>query len=219
MDLDLDDLRALIAAGEGSKVEFKRGLPRAPKVARTLAAFANTRGGHFLVGVEDRGGVPGAPHPPDTARELRDIAAHFVRPALRPTVQILELDGRPVVVASVPLSDRRPHEVDREDGTVEIPVRLGSSTRAARGAALEALRRGRSPSGTAGLDALERAVLEWVARQGDAGTDSQGRCTPQAYAKSRNIGTVRARRAFVKLERAGHLIGHGAGSQRFYSRP
>jgi len=219
MNLDAEDVRRLIAAGEGSKVEFKQGLPRAPKVARTLAAFANTRGGHFLVGVEDRGAVLGAPHPAQTARELREIAIHSIRPPLRPTVQVLDLDGLPIVIASIALSSHRPHEVDREDGTVEIPVRIGSSTRAARGAALEALRNGRSPKGRSGLDALERSVLDWIGRQGDGGTQSQGRCTPQAFAKASNVGVARARRAFVKLERAGHLIGHGTGSRRFYSRP
>lgn len=219
MDLDADDLRGLIAAGEGSKIEFKRGLPRAPKVARTLAAFANTRGGHFIVGVDDRGELIGAPRPTETRRELRAIATDLVRPSLSPAVQIVELDGLAIVVASVALSDRRPHEVDRESGSVEVPARVGSSTRAAKGAALAALREGRSPRGRAGLDRFERSILEWIERQGDAGGIAEGRCTPRAFAQARNVGTARARRAFIKLERAGHLIGHGSGSRRSYSRP
>lgn len=48
-------LREVIAAGEGRQVEFKRGLPRDEKTARTLVAFANTRGGLLIVGVGDRG--------------------------------------------------------------------------------------------------------------------------------------------------------------------
>ena len=62
-------------------------------------------------------------------------------------------------------------------------------------------------------------VLAWIEDQGDAGTTDQGRATVQAFARARNVGVARARRAFVKLERAGRLVGHGSGARRFYARP
>lgn len=219
MGLDADDVRRIAAEGEGSRVEFKRGLPRESKVARTLAAFANTRGGTLLVGVDDRGGMIGAPRPQDTAREVVRIASQFVEPPLAPTVQVLEVDGVAVVAVRVGLSDRRPHSVERGSGERELPVRIGSSTRAARGPSLDALRAGRSPRGRSGLDSFERSILDWVARQADPGTRGAGRATPQAFAKARNVGLTRARRAFVKLERDGYLVAHGERSRPTYGLP
>ena len=45
------DLAALIAAGEGETLEFKRSVAELDQVAQTAAAFANTRGGIVLIGL------------------------------------------------------------------------------------------------------------------------------------------------------------------------
>jgi hypothetical protein len=219
MDVDAEDVQRLAAGGEGARVEFKRGLPRAPKVARTLAAFANTRGGHFMVGVDDRGRLIGAPRPDRTAVELAEIGRTLVEPPIDVATRVVRVGDVRVVVGWVRASDRRPHSVERAPGERETPVRVGSSTRAAAGATLRSLSEGRRPGGRSGLDAFERAVLAWVERQGDSGTSGQGRCTPRAFAKARNVGVARARRAFVKLERSGHLLAHGEGAGRTYGLP
>lgn len=217
--LEEEDVRSLIAAGEGSRVEFKRGLPRPAKVARTLAAFANTRGGSYLVGVDDRRKVLGAPRVAQTVEDLKAIADDFVRPPLEPLLSVVRIDSKPVVVAVVGLSPARPHVVTRDDGSEETPVRIGSSTRSAQGAALTAIQGGAKAGGLAGLRPLERQILSWVAARGDAGTGAFGRCGPRAFAQDCNVGLVRARRAFDRLERAGRLLGFGSGAGRTYSLP
>lgn len=56
-------VEALVAAGEGPEIEFKKQVPTDPngrkKVCRTLAAFANGHGGHMLFGVDDDGQIAG----------------------------------------------------------------------------------------------------------------------------------------------------------------
>src|SRR5262245_16438696 len=102
------EILALIAEGEGKQLEFKSGLPRDERAARTLAAFANTRGGTLLVGIGDRGEVLGAPHPRETARKLRAIASANVEPPVSIDVALVDVDGRPIVCCWVPLSASRP---------------------------------------------------------------------------------------------------------------
>lgn len=155
-----EELAALIARGEGKELEFKRGLPRDEKAARTLTAFANTRGGVLLVGVGDRGELLGAPHPARTAQRLREIATHGVEPPLRVEVELVKLAERTLVVCSVPVSPARPHSVLRAGGDPETVVRSGSSNRAAEGATLRALREQRTSKRS--LTELERRVLDWV---------------------------------------------------------
>jgi predicted HTH transcriptional regulator len=49
---DTDVLEQLISKGEGVQLDFKQSINNQKKIARTLAAFANNRGGKLLVGVQ-----------------------------------------------------------------------------------------------------------------------------------------------------------------------
>jgi hypothetical protein len=77
--LSAEDVLAALAKGEGTRREFKRTLPRDDKVARTLCAFANTRGGLLLVGVTDRKRVHGVHRADDVAGELERHPAALER--------------------------------------------------------------------------------------------------------------------------------------------
>jgi hypothetical protein len=208
MRLGADELLAAIAAGEGKCTEFKRGLPSGDKLARTLAAFANTRGGLLLIGVGDRGEIVGAPRPRETMREVREIARACIEPALQIDLSVVRIGERTIVACSVPVSRERPHSTPRRDGSREVVVRAGSSNRAADGATAKALRARRGSE--ADLPELERRILEWVRSR------SGGPATVAAFCEARNIGKQRARRAFVELERSGLLVGHGPAPRRLY---
>lgn len=220
MRIQAQELLARIAAGEGPRLEFKSGLPAEHKVARTLAAFANSRGGLLLVGVADDRRLLGAPHPDATLASLRQIAAELVEPALTPALSIAELPGSQgpcrIVTCWQPRSALGPHRVQTLEGQSEYPLRLGASNRAAAGASLRALLAGQSPGPK---DALERRILEWVdARPRERRGGGTG-ATAAAFAQEQNIGLARARKAFLALERGGHLFGSGSGNERFFSRP
>ena len=211
MELAPEELARRIAEGEGKTLEFKRGLPGSPKVARTLAAFANTRGGLLLIGVGDRGELVGAPRPRESLATLRRIAAEWVEPALALQAGVVELEGVRLVWASVPLSPARPHAALDAQGERELVVRVGSSNRRASEATLRALRA--QVSGSGSLDELERSILHWLAARprGEHGV------TVDEFARERNIGRQRARRAFTHLELAGRVVAHGSGAQRRYA--
>ena len=52
---DTEELEQLISKGEGVQQDFKQSISSSRKIARTLAAFANNRGGKLLIGVKDSG--------------------------------------------------------------------------------------------------------------------------------------------------------------------
>lgn len=211
MELTPEELARRIAEGEGKTLEFKRGLPGAPKVARTLAAFANTRGGLLLIGVGDRGELVGAPRPRETLASLRQVASEWVEPALELQAGVVELAGVRLVWGSVPLSPARPHAALDAQGARELVVRVGSSNRRASEATLKALKA--QVSGSGSLGELERSILRWLATRslGEHGV------TVDEFVRERNIGRQRARRAFTHLELAGRVVAHGSGAQRRYS--
>ena len=54
-----EELRALIARGEGQRAEFKAAEADAADLARAITALANSGGGTLLLGVVDDGSIPG----------------------------------------------------------------------------------------------------------------------------------------------------------------
>jgi predicted HTH transcriptional regulator len=49
----------LIAQGEHQQLDFKHSITDSKRIARSLAAFANTDGGTLLIGVKDNGNISG----------------------------------------------------------------------------------------------------------------------------------------------------------------
>jgi len=203
--------------GEGARIEFKRVLPRDERAARTLCALANTRGGLLLVGVTDEGRIHGVHRPEVVTGKLARISRKLLDPALPIATQIVEVGGPRVVACVVPRSGVRPHAVVPGRGEREIFVRVGSSNRAADGATLEALLRGGGPGG--GANGIEGEIVAWVRSQRSQRARPAGAATVERFARARNVGEARARRAFVKLERRGLLVAHGAGRSRVYTAP
>lgn len=214
MNLTSQDVARSILKGEGTRREFKRILPRDGKAARTMCAFANTRGGLLLVGVTDKKKVHGVHRPEEIIAALASASEHGIDPPLSVELQALEVDGPRVVACSVPLSKDRPHALLLPDGSSEVVIRVGASNRIASGPTLEALRNQRSSRRN--LTRLDERVLEWVRRDSKRTSHPGGTATVARFAKQNNIGEGRARRAFIKLERLGLLVGHGSGRARIF---
>ncbi len=215
--LSAADVVECTAGGEGTRLEFKRVLPRDERAARTLCAFANTRGGLLLVGVTDRGRIHGVHRPETVTDRLSSLAEERVDPPLRVDLQVVAVAGPRVVACSVPFSSARPHAVLLGDGEREIVVRVGASNRIADGPTLQAL--SRIVGARRGNDPLERRILAWIARNASDRSRPAGSATVGAFARSSNVGEARARRAFVGLEQRGLLVGHGTGRTRVYTAP
>lgn len=216
MHLTASDLLSCLRKGEGPRVEFKRRLPRDERAARTLCAFANTRGGLLLVGVTDRGRVHGLHHPDEVSQRICALGESFLSPALRVEVQVIEVHGPRVVACSVPFSRERPHAVVMPDGERQFLVRVGSSNRIADGPTLAALRL--ATRARRGSNALEENILSWVRSQ-TRSAQPGGTATVARFARQANVGENRARRAFVKLESLGLIVGHGSGRARVFVCP
>lgn len=55
----LHKITRLIASGESETLDFKQTISDASKIAKTLVAFANNKGGTLLIGVRDNGSISG----------------------------------------------------------------------------------------------------------------------------------------------------------------
>jgi tetratricopeptide (TPR) repeat protein len=95
--MNVEELEALISQGEGPGVEFKRldeKSDQGQKLAKTMAAFANSGGGVLLLGVNDRGIIEGIddklskPGESKSNKEMDKLTAlaRNLNPPLRPEI-------------------------------------------------------------------------------------------------------------------------------------
>ena len=118
-----NQLNDLIVQGEHTRLEFKRSLSSAYRIARTLAAFANTSGGTLLIGITDSGKLVGVASEFREMAKIEEAADRLVEPALAISYKTLAPDGRLVLIITVSESDEKPHYVVDEAGKRTIYVR------------------------------------------------------------------------------------------------
>lgn len=102
MKMAPDDVKTLIANGENERLELKASLPTPQEVARHLAALANTSGGHLVLGVKEPSQAIGVNERKAVA--VLNSARQHLSPPIEISVQALQLDGHPIVIATVPKS-------------------------------------------------------------------------------------------------------------------
>lgn len=113
--MTIDELRELIARGEGPTIEFKREWPQrgdvTAEIGSELIAFANTQGGHLSIGVNDNGVVVGVT---GDWRKLEERLMDICRVCSPPIALIVEevaIEGKSILVAHVPEGKDKPYRV------------------------------------------------------------------------------------------------------------
>ena len=113
--MDVRQLFKLIDQGESQVLDFKYCISDSRKIARTLAAFANTDGGRLLIGVRDNGTIAGVQS--EEEFYMIDAAASlFCKPALKYHVVQHKSDGKTVLEVKIEKSDTRPVYSKDESG-------------------------------------------------------------------------------------------------------
>jgi hypothetical protein len=163
-DLPVDlqaSVEALLAAGEGPQVEYKRQLPdtaeQKRRTLKTTAAFATQDGGTIVFGIDpDELTVTGLGD--QDSKSLRDRLYALVHGTVVPppgvTVTDHQIDGKTILVLDVPPGPEPPYGLAVDKGSRDKPefyIRRGSSTYPAQPGELRRAARSRPPAeGTGG---------------------------------------------------------------------
>jgi len=144
----LSQLKALVSAGEGLHLEFKRKASFPEKIAREIIAFANTQGGILLIGVDDNKSLAGVRYPEEETLVVRQVLERHGRPPLLYKEEIIPLsEKRFIVKLSIPQSERRPHYFIGAKGERETYVRQSDMSIKASREMQEIVRRSKSDKG------------------------------------------------------------------------
>ena len=118
-----DVLRLWIQDGEHLQQDFKEKITSSQKIAKTVVAFANSKGGNILVGVKDTGGIVGV----DVVQEkfmIETAINQYIYPKIVVGYQVLGLGKKQVLVVKVPEGIQKPYYSLVETGKNTAFVRI-----------------------------------------------------------------------------------------------
>lgn len=201
------ELKELIEGGENIHCEFKRKFSTTEKISREMIAFANTKGGFILFGVDDNKEIVGVESEKSESELIKDAALNYCEPPLEFNLEYIDMNGKEVVVAEIPESDKKPHrlqdflsEFDINKAVVTIRVNDKSIQ-----ASKEMVRILRAQANDLQLKKYsigptEKVVFDYLAKNETI--------TVKTLSGLVNISERRASRTLVKLVRANLLMIH-----------
>lgn len=122
----MDDKRyllSLVSEGEHQQQDFKYRVDDACKLAKSVSAFANTDGGRLLIGVRDDGHLSGV-RSEEEIYMMHQAAYKYCQPEASIKFDTYHAEGRTIVIATVPLSDKRPVCAQDEEGRMRAYIRI-----------------------------------------------------------------------------------------------
>ncbi len=211
--MTLQELSRLASSGEGPFLEFKKKVPRPERIAKEIIAFANTRGGRLLLGVDDDGSVTGLRDAGEEEFSLHSALGAFCDPPVHFDVFRVEVaHRRDAVVVQVPESATKPHYLVTENGKgpERVPyVRVEDRSIEASVERIELMKTSRAEPVRFEFGENERLLMRYL--------DEYGRITVSEFAMAANISEVVASETLVTLTRANVLIIHPGKDGDFFT--
>lgn len=197
----------LIEEGENLQCEFKRHFTTSEKIAREMIAFANTKGGYVIFGVDDNKSIVGVDSEKSESEMIKDAAENFCEPPLNYSIDFIELYGKEVVVASIPESENKPHRLQDYENDFDINkavvlVRINDKSVQASKEMVRILR-----ANSADL-ALKKYTIGQVEKMVFEYLGKYERISVKELSNLVNISERRASRTLVKMVRANLLLIH-----------
>ena len=125
-------INLLISKGEGLQLDFKFEISDAAKIARSLVAFANTKGGKLLVGVKDNGVIAGV-RSEEEKFMIENAAQRFCKPTVDFSTKEWSIGGKKVLEVNIPQSMVPPHKAPDHKGLYKAFFRKDDQNHLANG--------------------------------------------------------------------------------------
>lgn len=136
-------IKHLIKGGEGMHLDFKFEISDAPKIARSLVAFANTKGGKLLIGVKDNGSIAGI-RSEEEFFMVDSAAKLYCKPEVMFTSKEWNLDGKKILEIEIAPSDKVPHKAPDSKGNYRAFIRNNDQNLLANGIMMKIWKKQRS---------------------------------------------------------------------------
>ncbi|WP_342344005.1 ATP-binding protein [Carboxylicivirga mesophila] len=140
------ELQQMIQEGEHQTQDFKFAITDTKKIARSIAAFANTDGGRLLIGVKDNGKIAGV-ESDEEYYMIESAAKRHCRPSVNFETRKWEIEGKTVLEIIIEKSSKKPHSAPDKDGKPIYYVRVKDQNLVANRILTEVWKREKEPGG------------------------------------------------------------------------
>jgi len=204
------NIKKMIIEGEGVSLDFKKTITSCEKIARTMTAFANNKGGKLLIGVYDDGTIKGVKSEDEERYMITRAATEFAAPPLAPEFEEVYVDDKLVLVVDIAESAAKPHYALADDGKWWVYVRVKDKSVLASKVVVDVLKRSLEKEGVLiEYSAKEKALLEYL--------DKAVRITIKECCDLLKIGRRRAQRLLVDLILSGIIRVNTTEKEEFYT--
>lgn len=113
----------LISQGEHQRLDFKHSISDSKKIARSLAAFANTSGGTLLIGVKDNGNIAGV-NSEEEYYMLEAAAQMYCKPEVKFLITRWDINKKVVLEVVVRPDPRNLYKAPDKNGKWKVFFRV-----------------------------------------------------------------------------------------------
>ena len=209
MDRIKTKIHQLIEFGESETMDFKQSVNDAAKIAKTIAAFANGKGGVLLIGVKDNGNISGV----NTEEEwyMLDMAAKMY---CRPTVELRKrewvIEGKGVLECIVDQGKQGPYYALGDDQKWWVYQRVNDKTLLAGHIGVEVMKRASSTHGSLiEYNDAERSLFAYLSTEGEI--------TLKGFQKLARINRWKASRILINLISAGVVVYNRSEKEEYFT--
>ena len=197
----------MIENGEGLTVEFKQRFSSFEKMAKEMIAFANTRGGYILIGVDDDKSIYGIASEKSDIDLVKESAEKYCVPPVDYKIENIEINLKDILIIDIAESKTKPHRIQDyknnfELNDAQVYVRINDKSVLAGKEMIKILQTQSSGASLKNyiVGSQEKIVFEYL--------DKHEKITVKELGKQANISDRRASRTLIKLVRANLLFIH-----------
>ncbi len=209
----LIELNELIENGENDRVEFKRKFSSPEKIAKEMIAFANSKGGKILFGIDDDKSIRGVESEKGELELISTAAGFYCEPEVEFTTEIMLLKNKDIVIVNIEESKTKPHRLISEGGADEskVYIRLNDKSILASKETIRILRNSNhdSPPVQIYIGDMEKTLFDFL--------ELNEKITVKGFKKLVNISERRASRTLVNLVKAKIIRHHYLGNEEYFS--
>ena len=204
------NIRKLILQGEGTTLDFKKTITNNEKIAKSLVAFANNRGGQLLIGVADDGNIRGVKSEEEEKYMILKSAHQFCKPALEPEFEEVYVDSKLVLVAKIAESDTKPHYALDENKKWWVYFRVKDKSILASKIIIDVLKNEHTQGGQLiAYSDHEKKLLEFLGEQ--------GRITLKQFSKLTRSSHKQAQKILVSFILADLIQPHTSEKEEYFT--
>ncbi|MEP7146229.1 MAG: ATP-binding protein [bacterium] len=210
----LVELNELIENGENDKVEFKRKFTSPEKIAKEMIAFANSKGGKILFGIDDNKDIIGVESEKSELELISTAAKFYCEPEIEFSTEIMLIKNKDVLVVDIEESKVKPHRLltdEQVEQEIKVYVRLNDKSIMASKETIKILRNSNedTPPLQIFIGDVEKALFDFL--------NVNEKITVKGFKRLVNISERRASRTLVNLVKAKVIRHHYFGNEDYFT--